>query len=160
MLASRTSSSSHWPKSATLGLLAALAACSHNTLVGGNCDVPPHLVFQLTDRAGNSLVASAADVLTISYYEDGKLQTTSPYVPQVLNSSSTDYLFYDGLMPGKSLRGVTTYYLSFKGKTDTLEVKPQNECGYSPLTTFNGRAMPQLQPTATIPTDYYQFKRR
>ena len=153
-----TSPRARWLRGAALGLVV-LAACSRH-VDGDHCDVPPHLVFQITDRAGASLITSAVDVLTISYLEDGKLQTTSPYVPQAANSSSTDYVFGDNLMPGKSLRGVTIYYLSFKGKTDTLEVKPQDECGYNPLTTFDGRAMPKLGPTAAIPTDYYQFRRR
>ena len=86
--------------------------------------------------------------------------TVGPYIPKQLpGSSSQEYYYADEVMAGKTVQGIQTFYVSFKGQTDTLSLQAQNKCGYNSLATFDGRATPRVAGTGSIP-DYYVFRRR
>ena len=60
----------------------------------------------------------------------------------------TDYICSDGVMAQKSEHGIKTFYLTFRGKIDTLGLNihrvpatPDNGGNSTPIVTFNGRPM-------------------
>lgn len=80
---------------------------------------------------------------------------------------STDYIVADGIMAQKSEEGIKTFYLTYKGKTDTLGLDirkipatPDNGGNSTPVVTFNGRPMQSVDGKSILTQDYFILRRR
>ena len=63
-------------------------------------------------------------VRNISYYLGGQHVTPTGYCHpfKTFQGSITDYICSDGVMAQKSEDGIKTFYLTFRDKTDTLDL--------------------------------------
>lgn len=133
----------------------------------GNCNVrPPLFYYIIADNQGKSLLPPGADVVNVTYVENGQSISDSGIGNPIptLPGSATSLVVNGSFMADLSEGGIKTFYLTFRGKTDTLgldihRVTPAtvDNSGHStPVVTFNGRSM---QSVASDPT-YFVLKRR
>lgn len=129
--------------------------------------VPPRFYFVIANSQEQSLISSTVDEATVSYLAAGTLTKPINYTAfKTLPGDPINFIFSDGYMALKSEDGIKTFYLTFKGKTDTLgldirrvRVTPDNGGNSTPIVTFNGRPVPPTQGTPDFP-DYFVLKRR
>lgn len=132
----------------------------------GNCNVRPVIFYYVVaDNQGQSLLPPGSDGVNVSYSDKGQNVNSGIAYPVPTYPGSATALVVNGSSMGElSEGGIKTFYLTFRGKTDTLgldihSVTPAtvDNSGHStPVVTFNGRPM---QPVVSDPT-YFVLKRR
>lgn len=154
----------------------ALLACASLLFAGckkkGFCDncyaMQPAFFFIIADSGGNSLFTSTADDITFSYWEGGKLITSLDHNhPFPVSNAPVAFVVDDLLMAGLSYgHGTRTFYLTFKGQTDTLGLDihavpatPDNGGNSTPIVTFNGRSVP-MTLGGEVMDNYFVLRRR
>ena len=148
-----------------------LIGCKGKGALDGNLDDrPAEFIFFIADNQGNSLFTSVSDQISVSYKNNEKLVLLSDqYHPFATMKGKTDYLIRETYMANKSVAGVKTFYLTFQGKTDTLDLDihrvkatPDNGGNSYPVVSFNGRPMESVSTliSGTDTPDYFILKRR
>lgn len=151
-------------------LLASATGCQTGLCPDGCYEQPATFYFIITDNKGQSLVTSTSDTLATYFKQNGQLTLIADdYRPYDTVTGSTKYVIGDRAMAAKSENdGIQTFYLKFKGKTDTLGLDihrvPANSTAGSggnskPVVTFNGRPMQSVYGGTDV-ADYFVLKRR
>ena len=136
----------------------------------GNCNVtPPFFHYIIADNQGITLLPPGDAGIGISYMENGQLNTVTTLVyPEATQSGAAISFIVNGVfLAGKSEQGgIKTFYLTYRGKTDTLGLDirrdPTNTASgghTTPIVTFDGRPMQSASSGPDSPT-YFILKRR
>ena len=136
----------------------------------GNCNVtPPFFHYIIADNQGVSLLPPGDAGVGISYMENGQLNTVTTLVyPEATQpGTAIPFIVNGAFLAGQSEQGgIKTFYLTYRGKTDTLGLDIQRDPtnaatgGHTtPVVTFDSRPMQSVSSDPNLPI-YYVLKRR
>lgn len=136
---------------------------------GGNETMPASFHFVIANNQGQSLFSSTSDAIDLAFPENGQLinpgQRYHPF-KATLPADPVDFICRDAYMANKSKTGTKTFYLTFRGKTDTLGLDirrvpatPDNGGNSAPIVRLNGQPVQASPGTPDFP-DYFVLKRR
>jgi len=149
-----------FPQALLLGLGLGLVSCKETHVAPTNISMPPHLLFALVDKTGNSLLTTTNTPIRVYALDangqrvelgeecsGGGCTMVRPFEPPY------NFLYTSLYASTGSVSGLKTWYIELGGKVDTLFYDVQKTRPNDPLmpydlvhASFNGEILPASYP--------------